>query len=249
MHLIGRGAYASVYYDEARGTAVKIQPHSDGPENGLRASALREARILNNLRHPRILSLREIRLTNDVIFLCTEYLPRTLRQLLSEQKPADANVRAMARELFEALEFCHSKGVMHRDVTPDNIMLTTDARVKLTDFGLAREVIACVSDETQRAYTLQTVTLWYRPPEVLREQSYDTRLDVWSAGCVFGEMCLGRPLFPGKNEVEMVELTLCADHLVNEMPTELLRALAARCLCSANERATAAAAVAMLSIE
>ena len=249
MHLIGRGAYASVYYDAERGTAVKVQPHSDGPDSGLRASVLREVRILNNLRHVRILALLEIRFASDVVFLCTEYVPRTLRQLLREEQPDDATVRAITRELFEALEFCHRKGVMHRDVTPDNIMATADAHVKLADFGLAREVLDRASDKKHRTYTSQTVTLWYRPPEVLKGQSYDTGLDVWSAGCVFGEMCLGRPLFPGKNEVEMVELTRCTDRLVDEIPDQLSRAVVARCLCASTERATAAAVVATLSIE
>lgn len=203
---IGRGTYATVYYDSTRNVAVKVQRCGD-QARGIQGSVLREARILGKLHHARIASLLDVKLDAEFVYFCLEYLPRSLRQVIQGQESGAVTARTVARELFEALTFCHANGVMHRDVTPDNVMLTERGHVKLSDFGLAREWFDASSRREERTLTLPVVTLWYRPPEVLRGTRYDQAIDVWSAGCVVAELCLGCPAFPGTTELEVADMT------------------------------------------
>ena len=96
------------------------------------------------------------------------------------------------------MDFLHSHRIVHRDLKPQNLLVTKDDVVKLTDFGLAR---------IYEFYTLLTsvvVTLWYRSPEVLMGLSYATPVDIWSCGCIFAELFLRKPLFPGQYEMDQL---------------------------------------------
>ena len=96
------------------------------------------------------------------------------------------------------MDFLHSHRIVHRDLKPQNLLVTKEDVVKLTDFGLAR---------IYEFYTLLTsvvVTLWYRSPEVLMGLSYATPVDIWSCGCIFAELFLRKPLFPGGYEMDQL---------------------------------------------
>ena len=96
------------------------------------------------------------------------------------------------------MDFLHSHRIVHRDLKPQNLLVTKEDVVKLTDFGLAR---------IYEFYTLLTsvvVTLWYRSPEVLMGLSYATPVDIWSCGCIFAELFLRKPLFPGQYEMDQL---------------------------------------------
>lgn len=85
---------------------------------------------------------------------------------------------------------------MHRDLKPQNLLISKDNILKIADFGLAR-----ASGIPVKGYTYEVVTLWYRPPDVLLgSQKYSDSIDIWSVGCIFGEMVNLRPLFPGQKE-------------------------------------------------
>lgn len=89
---------------------------------------------------------------------------------------------------------------MHRDIKPQNILVTQDRNLKVADFGLARAFTIPV-----RPYTSQVVTLWYRAPEVLLEaQEYSTPIDVWSVGCILAELANKAPLFTGDSEIDQI---------------------------------------------
>jgi len=95
----------------------------------------------------------------------------------------------------------HSKKILHRDVKGANILISNQGDVKLADFGLARSTV------NMRELTKKVVTLWYRAPELLLgERKYDDRIDVWSAGCLFAELLMNRPLFPGASEPAQMDL-------------------------------------------
>ncbi|KFV80945.1 Cyclin-dependent kinase 6 [Struthio camelus australis] len=107
-------------------------------------------------------------------------------------------IKDMMLQLFRGLDFLHSHRVVHRDLKPQNILVTSSGQIKLADFGLARIY------SFQMALTSVVVTLWYRAPEVLLQSSYATPVDLWSVGCIFAEMFRRKPLFRGNSDVDQL---------------------------------------------
>lgn len=208
LHL-GKGTYGDVFFDCATGKALKRMAHTEKHCEGLSVSAMREARILRLLAgHKNIMHLHDVLLGDSVMFLTVEYLPYTLKQILDTCRMCRRASTQMARDLFDGLAYCHAKGVMHRDIKPDNLLFDSACRLKIADFGLAREeLFGSTHDGDTHPYTPQMVTLWYRAPEILIDKPYGKNVDVWSAGCVVGEAFIGRPLFPGETEIGMLKLT------------------------------------------
>ncbi|GER45332.1 protein kinase superfamily protein [Striga asiatica] len=100
------------------------------------------------------------------------------------------------------VEHCHSRGIMHRDIKTSNILVNNKGILKIADFGLANFVRP---ESSQQPLTSRVVTLWYRPPELLLgSTNYDESVDLWSVGCVFAELLIGRPLLKGRTEVEQL---------------------------------------------
>ena len=117
-----------------------------------------------------------------------------------------STVTSLARQLFAGLEYMHLQGVMHRDLKPQNLLLSAvdsnDPCLKIADLGLARFV-----QEPVQMYSSEMITLWYRPPELLLgADSYGPEVDIWSAGVIVFEMSLGRPLFAGSSDVRQLGL-------------------------------------------
>lgn len=93
----------------------------------------------------------------------------------------------------------HKKNVIHRDVKSENILIDSKGQIKFADFGLARDFVYDIS----MRYTQRVVTRYYRAPEVCLEDAYySSKIDVWSAGCVFAELIAKRPMFPGKSDLD-----------------------------------------------
>ena len=100
-----------------------------------------------------------------------------------------------------ALKYFHENGVIYRDLKLDNILLTLDGHIKIADFGMAR----FCGDPPPNNLTQVVVTLWYRSPELLLgTKTYDSAIDMWSIGCIFGELLTKNPLLQGKNEVDQL---------------------------------------------
>jgi serine/threonine protein kinase len=105
-------------------------------------------------------------------------------------------------QLLCGLKYIHSVGVVHRDLKPSNILVNANCDLKITDFGLSRQL----TDRT-RDLTEYVVTRWYRAPEIMLSScQYTKSVDVWSAGCIFAEMLQKRPLFPGDNYRHVLRL-------------------------------------------
>lgn len=104
------------------------------------------------------------------------------------------------QQLLSGLDHCHSHGVLHRDIKGSNLLIDNHGILKIADFGLA----SFYDPNHNVPLTSRVVTLWYRPPELLLGAShYGVAVDLWSSGCILGELYAGKPILPGKTEVKI----------------------------------------------
>merc|ERR1712187_237843 len=109
-------------------------------------------------------------------------------------------VKKLSHQLCRGIDFCHSNRILHRDIKPQNLLIDQHLCLKIADFGLARAYSVPVPK-----YTHEVVTVWYRAPEILLGTSlYSVPVDLWSIGCVIGEMATGAPLFAGDSEIDTI---------------------------------------------
>ncbi len=126
-----------------------------------------------------------------------EYSDFDLRKLLMMRKLTEAECLNYLRQILSGLLMCHSNRIIHRDLKPQNILIDDRGNVKIADFGLARGFTVPFPELTH-----EVVTLWYRAPEILLGQaSYTPSVDIWSVGCIYAEMLMGKPLFEGECEI------------------------------------------------
>lgn len=130
-----------------------------------------------------------------------EYLDQDLKRFMdSVTSLRPMLVKSYLFQLINGIAFCHSHRVLHRDLKPQNLLIDRTGKLKLADFGLARAFGIPV-----RHYTHEVVTLWYRAPEILLgARKYSTPVDIWSIGCIFAEMVMRTPLFPGDSEIDQL---------------------------------------------
>lgn len=135
------------------------------------------------------------------LYLVFEYLDQDLKRFMdSVTALRPALVKSYLFQLINGIAFCHAHRVLHRDLKPQNLLIDRTGKLKLADFGLARAFGIPV-----RHYTHEVVTLWYRAPEILLgSRKYSTPVDVWSIGCIFAEMVMRNPLFPGDSEIDQL---------------------------------------------
>uniref|UniRef100_G1R5Q2 cyclin-dependent kinase n=1 Tax=Nomascus leucogenys TaxID=61853 RepID=G1R5Q2_NOMLE len=197
LEKLGEGSYATVYKGISRinGQLVALKVISMNAEEGVPFTAIREASLLKGLKHANIVLLHDIIHTKETLTFVFEYMvTRGGSNLLMDS--------LFMFQLLRGLAYIHHQHVLHRDLKPQNLLISHLGELKLADFGLAR-----AKSIPSQTYSSEVVTLWYRPPDaLLGATEYSSELDIWGAGCIFIEMFQGQPLFPGvSNILEQLE--------------------------------------------
>lgn len=208
LEKIGQGTYSNVYrarnLQSGKMMAIKKVRFDNYQPESVRFMA-REIKILRRLDHPNVMKLEGI-ITSKLscsIYLVFEYMEHDLNGLLSspDVKFTDSQIKCYMWQLLKGMEHCHSRGVLHRDIKSSNILVNNEGVLKIADFGLAN----FCNSRSREPQTNRVVTLWYRPPELLLgSTNYGTYVDMWSVGCVFAELYVGRPILKGRTEVEQL---------------------------------------------
>ncbi|KAI9475843.1 MAG: kinase-like domain-containing protein [Benjaminiella poitrasii] len=165
---------------------------------------MREIKLLQKLKHERIVELQEIMVAKGSVYMVLEYMDHDLSGILGHPnfnfEPAHA--KSLVKQMLEGLAHLHHMGILHRDIKGSNLLINNKGELKIADFGLARIF------EKNRAhdYTNRVITLWYRPPELLLgATAYGPAVDIWSVGCIMLEFFTGKAVFNGTDEVTQLD--------------------------------------------
>jgi serine/threonine protein kinase len=232
LEKLGEGGMGVVYKAQDtkldRVVALKFLPHHivAGEEEQMRF--LQEAKAAALLNHPNVCTIYDIREEGGQQFILMEFVDGvTLRQKMAQTPLKTSDVLSYAVQIGEALQEAHSKGIVHRDVKAENIMVNARNQIKVMDFGLAK-----LKGSLRMTKATSTVgTLAYMAPEQIQGGEVDARSDIFSFGVVLYEMCTGRSPFRGEHEAAIMYSILNEDpepaqSLKPEMPPEMAHILA-----------------------
>uniref|UniRef100_T2MEA4 cyclin-dependent kinase n=1 Tax=Hydra vulgaris TaxID=6087 RepID=T2MEA4_HYDVU len=223
LSIIGRGAYGTVFkardVEHNRVVALKrVCISQSNEEKGVPVSTLREIALLkqlDNICHPNIVRVFDAFQTKSttpmdnptdlILTIVFEHVDQDLSSFLHNYPSPGLSedlIRDLMYQLLSGVDYLHINRIIHRDIKPQNVLITKNKQVKIADFGLARIYGFC------KLVTSVVVTLWYRAPEVLLQSAYATHVDLWSVGVIMVEMYNRRPLFPGKSDIDQLHKIL-----------------------------------------
>ena len=169
---------------------------------GINFTAIREIKLLQELRHPHVIELVDCfphkRNLNLVFECCESDLEAVIKdKFLPLGTP---EIKSYMQMTLKAVAYCHASWVLHRDLKPNNLLIAPNGALKLADFGLAR-----VFGSPNRKFTHQVFARWYRAPELLLgSKAYGPGVDIWAVGCIFAELMLRKPFFPGSSDIDQL---------------------------------------------
>jgi serine/threonine protein kinase len=200
LEQIGNGTYGTVYkgldLNERKIVALKRMETDAGVHK-------HEIEVLVAMDHPNVVKIVHYAFIKNDVYIIMEYIDSDLRSFLTLNAPlSPPQIHSIMYQLLSATAYCHKMGVMHRDIKPQNILISKQGYVKLADFGLS----CLIKNDPYATYTPGATTIWYRAPELLLCGGYyDAAVDIWSIGCVFAELSNGGfPIFPGDGEIDQL---------------------------------------------
>ena len=226
--IIGSGAYGVVIsaHDTHLDTKVAIKMVPKAFQDEIDAKRiLREIKLLKHLKHENIVSIVDMmppmmRYVDDFsdVYIVGDLMETDLYRIIySKQSLSLDHVQYFIYQLLRALKYIHSANVLHRDLKPSNLLVNSNCDLKVCDFGLARGILDSdqMRDSTKRPLlTEYVVTRWYRAPEIMLAcHEYDKPVDIWSTGCILGELLGRKPVFPGEDYIDQV--SICVFFLLN----------------------------------
>jgi serine/threonine-protein kinase len=234
---LGAGGMGEVYRATdtklGREVAIKVLPElfASDPDRVVRFE--REAKLLASLNHPNIAAIYGLEQSGGVLFLVLELVEgETLADRIAHGPIPAAEALQIARQVVEALEAAHEKGVIHRDLKPANIKITPDGKVKVLDFGLAKAfAVEQANAQLSQSPTISTAatgagiilgTAAYMSPEQAKGNlQVDKRSDIFSFGCVLYDMLAGRQAFQGETVTEVLASVLAREADLTRLPANL----------------------------
>jgi len=213
LQKLGKGAYGIVWKvrDKETNEIFALKKIFGAFQNATDAQrTFREIIFLQELSdHENIITLLDVmKADNDKdIYLIFEYMETDLHAVIRANILEDIHKRFIIYQLLKAIKYMHTAQVIHRDMKPSNLLLNSECLVKVADFGLARLIDAPKEDGArQQVLTDYVATRWYRAPEILLgSTTYTKGVDMWSIGCILGELLGGKPMFPGTSTMNQID--------------------------------------------
>lgn len=221
LSIVGEGAYGVVLKCRHKETneIVAIKKFKDSEENEeVKETTLRELKMLRTLKQENIVELKEAFRRRGKLYLVFEYVEKNMLELLEEMPNGvqPEKMRNYIYQLIKAIHWCHRNDIVHRDIKPENLLISHNDMLKLCDFGFARNL----SEGSNANYTEYVATRWYRSPELLLGAPYGKAVDMWSVGCILGELSDGQPLFPGESEIDQL---YTIQRVLGPLPSEQMK--------------------------
>ncbi|KAG5225195.1 CBL-interacting serine/threonine-protein kinase [Salix suchowensis] len=213
--LLGKGTFAKVYYGKhlvtGESVAIKVINKDQVRREGMMDQIQTEISVMHLVRHPNIVELKEVMATKTKIFFIMEYVRGgELFAKVAKGRLGEEAARKYFQQLISAIDYCHSRGVYHRDLKLENLLLDEDENLKISDFGLS-----ALREQFLQDKLLHTLcgTPAYVAPEVLRKKGYDgSKADIWSCGVILYVLLAGFLPFQDENVMKMYRKIFKAEY-------------------------------------